>query len=636
MNSAQQRSDNMLPFFPTPYPDELLYSVFARYHVWSRNYSYQDTLNDLYGLGTRITAVIDFPHKLQNVCEQLTPESMLTPDHLIQHHTLFPLYRPFLPEERASKIAQAMKGGEMEQTGSIHMSIGTICSTIPMLSFLRYCNACVSEDKEKYGELYWHRSHQVPGLMVCPIHRTPLHLSNVSYRSRQNKYAFFPLTENVVNNPRNSEFLPVHEHAYVMAEEVHWLLCNEIHPFGLDNIKAYYLDKLKSQKFASYSGQVSSRDLMNAFFSHYGKDYLEQVHSSFNINSNENWLTCMWRKPRNATNPIRHILLLNFLGDSVKSNVSMNFSINPFGKGPWPCLNAAAPHFLENVVTDCKITKNYKLDVPVGRFTCSCGFVFSRRGPDTKEEDRQRIGRIKEFGHVWEDKLMYLKNVEGKSMHSISKLFHIDSNTVRRQLKRLEKEGQNFVDRAENKQQKMRSVWGELVLSNPAKNKTELRKMSPNTFAWLYRYDRDWLDENSPTLTRNNNRVFQKSRIDWNSRDQMLSEKAQEAIIGELSEKKRPTRLTARYIGQMIGEMALLQYRLDKLPLTKQIVKGAVESYEEYHIRRVKYTAQEINERNEQVVAWKVIRESGIGSNLSERVKRQIEIEVEKYSNLLM
>jgi hypothetical protein len=29
----------MMTFFPTPYPDEILYSVFARYHVKSPNFN---------------------------------------------------------------------------------------------------------------------------------------------------------------------------------------------------------------------------------------------------------------------------------------------------------------------------------------------------------------------------------------------------------------------------------------------------------------------------------------------------------------------------------------------------------------------------------------------------------------------
>ena len=45
----------MISFFPSPYPDELWYSVICRYHVHSGNYCAKHTLRQLYG-----TAMIAF------------------------------------------------------------------------------------------------------------------------------------------------------------------------------------------------------------------------------------------------------------------------------------------------------------------------------------------------------------------------------------------------------------------------------------------------------------------------------------------------------------------------------------------------------------------------------------------------
>ena len=35
---------------------------------------------------------------------------------------------------------------------------------------LRYCPECFDEDIAAYGEPYWHRLHQIPGIAVCPRH----------------------------------------------------------------------------------------------------------------------------------------------------------------------------------------------------------------------------------------------------------------------------------------------------------------------------------------------------------------------------------------------------------------------------------------------------------------------------------
>ena len=39
----------MLPYFPAPYPDELLYSLLARYHRHTCSVSPKGTLEDLFG-----------------------------------------------------------------------------------------------------------------------------------------------------------------------------------------------------------------------------------------------------------------------------------------------------------------------------------------------------------------------------------------------------------------------------------------------------------------------------------------------------------------------------------------------------------------------------------------------------------
>lgn len=39
----------MISFFPSPYPDELWYSVICRYHVHSGNYCAKHTMRQLYG-----------------------------------------------------------------------------------------------------------------------------------------------------------------------------------------------------------------------------------------------------------------------------------------------------------------------------------------------------------------------------------------------------------------------------------------------------------------------------------------------------------------------------------------------------------------------------------------------------------
>ncbi|XGV96359.1 MAG: TniQ family protein [Leptolyngbya sp. BL-A-14] len=38
---------------------------------------------------------------------------------------------------------------------------------------------CIQNDQKTYGELYWHRLHQVPRVLVCPHHAEALQESIV-------------------------------------------------------------------------------------------------------------------------------------------------------------------------------------------------------------------------------------------------------------------------------------------------------------------------------------------------------------------------------------------------------------------------------------------------------------------------
>ena len=56
---------------------------------------------------------------------------------------------------------------------------------------LRYCPLCVKEEREKYGETYWHRKHQIRNMNVCARHQCRLMESSVPVKSELS-YTFYP------------------------------------------------------------------------------------------------------------------------------------------------------------------------------------------------------------------------------------------------------------------------------------------------------------------------------------------------------------------------------------------------------------------------------------------------------------
>lgn len=176
----------MIGHFPTAYPDELLYSICSRFGDRVQ-YPNNEAINtELFGARGG-AAIIDLPSHLNYLASNLphTNEDSCRQfvDKLIDNNTLLPLYRPFLPAERVEQIRVAM-GSSSGST--IHNKAGIIQSTINLPDWLRYCPACVEDDRKQFGECYWHRLHQVPGVEVCPLHNVFLENSTVRARNRVN------------------------------------------------------------------------------------------------------------------------------------------------------------------------------------------------------------------------------------------------------------------------------------------------------------------------------------------------------------------------------------------------------------------------------------------------------------------
>lgn len=110
----------------------------------------------------------------------------------------------------------------------------------------------------------------------------------------------------------------------------------------------------------------------------------------------------------------------------------INKEYNPFGIGPWPCLNHAAEHYRENVIDNVKITEDSKTRKPVGTFDCDCGYCYSRTGPDQFDNDRFRKGRVKRFGYLWESKLLELLKEKDTSYRQMALQLGCDLKTVQK------------------------------------------------------------------------------------------------------------------------------------------------------------------------------------------------------------
>ena len=158
----------MLHYFPTPYPDELWYSVIARYHTHSGALSWQATMKALFGNARDADVGSFFPNgSIHKILEQLPPCFLSAQEAALQH-TLLPFLMRFQPADRKAAIMEAFLAGEDMRPRYLRAT-----RDIKPRS-MRYCPVCVQEDTQTYGEPYWHREHQIGLMPLCPRHHCRL------------------------------------------------------------------------------------------------------------------------------------------------------------------------------------------------------------------------------------------------------------------------------------------------------------------------------------------------------------------------------------------------------------------------------------------------------------------------------
>lgn len=154
----------MIGFFPNFYPDELVYSLLARYYDHSGYLTYRGVAEDLLDNATLRPNPEFLNRYTGEALGCLTRQKSM--EEIILQHTMYPAYARFLLTARRQKAFQSL----------MKMDRG-FCNALPMPNnvsgerrHLRYCPMCVAHDREEYGETYWHRMHQIVGVNVCPEH----------------------------------------------------------------------------------------------------------------------------------------------------------------------------------------------------------------------------------------------------------------------------------------------------------------------------------------------------------------------------------------------------------------------------------------------------------------------------------
>jgi hypothetical protein len=299
--------------------------------------------------------------------------------------------------------------------------------------------------------------------------------------------------------------------------------------------------------------------------------------------------------------------MMSFLGFTAEEFFTSFAEYKPFVDGSYPCLNRASDHYGELRIQQCRVfdnlTKGKQRGKPIAVFTCGCGFIYQRIGPDKSEEDRFRYDSIREYGTVWEKKLEEMWNDLSLSRAEIARRLQISDLSVTNIAHRLNFPMNTSGTRVSNdkahrrpprktlseSREIYRKKWLKVVKENAEANRDKLIKLANFEYLWLMRNDAEWIEKHLPEVLKVPRK---KEHLDWKKIDKELSAKVENACQ-EIYSATPLRRVCITEIIRRVGNKKWLEKRKLKLPTTSQIINEKLESLEDFMIRKLKLAEKE-------------------------------------------
>jgi|GEM_PF-1586242 len=536
-------------FFPIPYKNELLYSILARYCIRSGNVKSIHNFEDIFGKRSCV-AVFEFASNLDRLIKNLPYGSELTAKYLIYNHTIFPFYAHFMSKDEEEKVIEEMRG---DRGDKVYTRLGLVSNSLKLNEYMMFCPECIKENIKIYGESYWDRLHQIPGVFVCYKHKTLLHKSKILTRGG-NRQVYVPQNyENCILEEGYTISDDLFKKMLWIIEDVETLIESKIIFRDRRFFKNKFRTKLIENGYARLNNFILQKKLKNDFIDFYGQEYLSLLQSSVSHND-RCWLTLIFYDDNFKTNPIRYLLLSRFLGMSAKELIEENEDGDKdeeYYKSLWYAK-------IKDLVSDGKSIREISKEINSSTKTIKKVLEELKISPSYK----------------W--------NGGGKYV------------------KKKYKETEEFIEKREEK----RSKWIEILESNPDKSNSKLREIDSSTYRWLSKYDIEWLRNNSSKVKMTN------YTVNWEERDKELLSKVEKVI--EDMKKGKPERITWTSIGKRLGICGWLLKRKDKLPLTKKFIESKLETLDEFHIRKIKWAIEELNKQGKEITFWNIVEVSGV------------------------
>ena len=466
---------------PKPYEDELLYSVVARAIAYLAP-KHDFAVNRLIG---RAQCSIFFGLPIDWLDGGIESAWGLSPQEIVERHTMFPFYGRFLPRTQFSAGMEIMLSGSRRNIAT-NLGLQNQGNVIRP-AYLKFCRSCAREDVAVFGETFWRRSHQLNGTLLCLAHNEVLRVSSAAIfrRSRRPRDAsvFVDLSmapecasltsvERSIAKPVSARCID-----FLCGRPTRWEPSHFPAQYRRAAIALHYLEDSSNPK------RLSHEKLTPDFVEFYGSELLKKL--GCNLEPSPTWVKQIFRAlAQNHYHPLLHALVQTFLeykcadqGCGLKSTRTITDATRE-----WKCPNPYAEH--DESFRVPTVDRRWRPDGSIYfRAKCSCGYGFSFNRGTIRDRLFPETTRVFAWGPRWEREARRLRQ-KGFSNYKIARIMDVSHHVVKR-----------LVHREKNKFE-ADDITISLV------RKEWLKTRSKRSYLILYYRDRVWLRAQRKRVSR--------------------------------------------------------------------------------------------------------------------------------------
>ena len=556
-------------------PDETVFSLCSRLHFLSGHHVPSKTSSLLFG-STRGGSAHDVPARLQSLVARLP--GLGEARDVIAHHTLLPFYFPFHEAHRCQAWIEQMSLGAAP---NLKAQLGVASSGFGAAHPLKACAECMDADFHRHGVAYWHLSHQLPGVLVCPMHKKALQNARDKV-SGKDRFGWILPAEAVFIPPPHIGICGTAAFDLSKASMALHSLPTEFF-FRHDRLTALYMGRMVEMGWTRRNDLTVARSAFEPALRRLLHDSPMSAAWPWMINGRDAHTLAerlirisQFPRSRESRQPLNHLILQLLLYGTWDTFISEYLhASSPLSHCQEAPSSAAAQPSELNVYQQKEDHRSLLLErlhqgASATQVANELGIAVATAMTWASEAGITPARRPKLLkDHILRPLINAL--CKGEDKQRVAKRYGLSVQTITRVLLTEPGLKQKWsIAQFQIEKNRSRSAWNTIMNAMPGASSNVWRKLEPAAYAWMYRNDRAWLKNaiaNRPQPTS-----ISPIRRDRTARDQLHSESVQKARFDWFSIhiSRHPT--LADLCIQVQGLRQVLSV-LHKLPLTQLAIR---------------------------------------------------------------